>query len=115
MVEIEADLTLVERLRAGDTGALETLMERYASRVYRLAYGITRNEADAEEAVQDVFLTIFRRTGRRRRRRTCCRGRPGRSCTGRSTPYPPNTGPSWSWRVARADKSIQTKLLDMSK
>jgi len=61
MVEIEADLTLVERLRAGDTGALETLMERYASRVYRLAYGITRNEADAEEAVQDVFLTIFRK------------------------------------------------------
>lgn len=61
MVETEADLTLVERLRGGDAAALETLMERYASRVYRLAYGITRNEADAEEVVQDVFLTIFRK------------------------------------------------------
>lgn len=61
MVETEADLTLVERLRSGDAAALETLMERYASRVYRLAYGITRSEADAEEVVQDVFLTIFRK------------------------------------------------------
>jgi RNA polymerase sigma-70 factor (ECF subfamily) len=61
VVEIEADLALVERLRGGDAAALETLMERYASRVYRLAYGITRNEADAEEVVQDVFLTVFRK------------------------------------------------------
>ena len=94
MVEIEADLTLVERLRAGDTGALETLMERYASRVYRLAYGITRNEADVEETVQDVFLTIFRRTGRGPQRRSCCPRRPGRSCTGRLTPCRISTGPS---------------------
>ncbi|MBI4842637.1 MAG: sigma-70 family RNA polymerase sigma factor [candidate division NC10 bacterium] len=61
MVETEADLTLVERLRSGDAAALEPLVERYASRVYRLAYGITRNEADAEEVVQDVFLTVFRK------------------------------------------------------
>ena len=60
-VEVEADRTLVERLRSGDSTALEELMERYAARVYRLAHGITRNEADAEEVVQDVFLTIFRK------------------------------------------------------
>jgi RNA polymerase sigma-70 factor (ECF subfamily) len=28
--------------------------------VYRLAFGITRNAADAEEVVQDVFLKLFR-------------------------------------------------------
>ena len=61
MVEIGADLALVERLRVGDAGALEALMERYASRVYRLAHGILRNAADAEEVVQDVFLTLFRK------------------------------------------------------
>jgi RNA polymerase sigma-70 factor, ECF subfamily len=60
-VELEADLALVDRLRAGDAVALESLMERYTSRVYRLANGITRNEADAEEVVQDVFLTVFRK------------------------------------------------------
>ena len=59
--EIESDLTLVERLRHGDTTALETLMARYTDRVYRLAYGITGNAADAEEVVQDVFLTVFRK------------------------------------------------------
>jgi RNA polymerase sigma-70 factor (ECF subfamily) len=56
-----AEATLVERLRQGDTAALEALMERYSGRVYRLAYGITRNEADAEEVVQDVFLSLFRK------------------------------------------------------
>jgi len=29
--------------------------------VYRLAYGITRNPADAEEIVQDVFLQVVRK------------------------------------------------------
>jgi RNA polymerase sigma-70 factor (ECF subfamily) len=60
-VEVAADLALVERLRVGDAAALEALMERYASRVYRLAHGILRNAADAEEVVQDVFLTLFQK------------------------------------------------------
>jgi RNA polymerase sigma-70 factor (ECF subfamily) len=61
MPEIESDLTLVERLRHGDATALEKLMARYTDRVYRLAHGITGNAADAEEVVQDVFLTVFRK------------------------------------------------------
>lgn len=36
-------------------------MEQFSGRVYRLAYGITRNAADAEEVVQDVFLTVCRK------------------------------------------------------
>lgn len=36
-------------------------MEDYASRVYRLASGITRNRSDAAEVVQDVSLTICRK------------------------------------------------------
>lgn len=36
-------------------------MTTYADRVYRLAYGVTRNDADAQEVVQDVFVTVFRR------------------------------------------------------
>lgn len=59
--EIESDPMLVERLRQGDTGALEQLMARYTDRVYRLAHGITGSAADAEEVVQDVFLTVFRK------------------------------------------------------
>jgi len=47
------------RLRGGDAAALERLMEEYSGRVFRLAYGITRNHADAEEVMQDVFLTLL--------------------------------------------------------
>jgi RNA polymerase sigma-70 factor, ECF subfamily len=57
----ETEATLIERLRGGDATALERVMEQFAPRAYRLAYGITRNEADAEEVVQDVFLSLFRK------------------------------------------------------
>ena len=50
---------LIGHLRHRDAGALEILMQRHGARVYRVALGITRNEADAEEVVQDVFLSLF--------------------------------------------------------
>jgi len=52
------DSRLLLEAAAGDAGALEALMARHSSRVYRVAYGITRNAADAEEIVQDVFLQM---------------------------------------------------------
>ncbi len=59
--EPAADVALVARLRARDDSALEALMERYSSRLYRVAFGITRNHAEAEEVVQDAFLALFRK------------------------------------------------------
>jgi RNA polymerase sigma-70 factor (ECF subfamily) len=61
MMRAETEMTLVERLRGGDESALESLMDCFAARVYRLAYGITYNDADAEEVVQDVFVSLFRK------------------------------------------------------
>jgi RNA polymerase sigma-70 factor (ECF subfamily) len=52
---------LIERLRAHDASVVEVLMERYSPRIYRVAFGITRSHGDAEEVVQDVFLTLFRK------------------------------------------------------
>jgi RNA polymerase sigma-70 factor, ECF subfamily len=60
-MDATSETVLIERLRDGDSAALEMLMERYASRVYRVARGITRTDADAEEVVQDVFLTMARK------------------------------------------------------
>ena len=57
------DRALLDKAVAGDCRGLEALMGRHAGRVYRLAYGITRNPADAEEVVQDVFLTVVRKGG----------------------------------------------------
>jgi len=62
-VDGDIELRLVERLQAGDATALEGLMERYSARLYRLAFSITRNARDAEEVLQDVFLTVFRKIG----------------------------------------------------
>src|SRR5258705_12989586 len=60
-MDVISENALVDRLRVGDTMAIEALMERHASRVFRVAGDITRTEADAEEVVQDVFLTIARK------------------------------------------------------
>jgi RNA polymerase sigma-70 factor, ECF subfamily len=54
---------LLSQAAGGDAGALETLMSRYSTRVYRLAYGITRNPADSEEIVQDVFIQMVLKGG----------------------------------------------------
>jgi RNA polymerase sigma-70 factor (ECF subfamily) len=55
------DRSLLAAAAAGDGQALEALMSRYASRIYRLAYGITRSSGDAEEVVQDVFLQVVQK------------------------------------------------------
>jgi RNA polymerase sigma-70 factor, ECF subfamily len=56
-----SDLDLIQALQQGDAAALERLMERHASRAYLLAHRITGNSADAEEAVQDAFLALYRK------------------------------------------------------
>ncbi|MBZ0170664.1 ECF RNA polymerase sigma-E factor [Candidatus Methylomirabilis lanthanidiphila] len=56
-----SDQDLVEQIKAGDDAAFEALLERYRDRVYRLVISFTRNPADAEEVLQDVFLTIYRK------------------------------------------------------
>lgn len=53
------DCNLVSELQRGSQAALETLLERYAPKVYSLAARLTRNPLDAEEVLQDVFATIF--------------------------------------------------------
>ncbi len=55
------DELLMKELREGSPEALETLFERFHGKVYGLAISILKNESDAEEAVQDVFLTVFRK------------------------------------------------------
>ena len=63
-MDADSETVLIERLCEGDAAALEALMARYASRVYRVARAIARTEADAEEVVQDVFLTLATRIDR---------------------------------------------------
>jgi len=44
-----------------NTEALTKLLNRYLDRIYRCALRITRNQSDAEEVVQEVFLTLVKK------------------------------------------------------
>jgi RNA polymerase sigma-70 factor (ECF subfamily) len=54
-----SDELLLERVRAGDKEALGILFRRYARSVRNIACRILRNEAEAEDLLQEVFLRIF--------------------------------------------------------
>ncbi len=57
--EKAAEAGLVARLQAGAPAAFEMLVEQYGDKIYRLAAGITRNSADAEDVLQEVFLSVL--------------------------------------------------------
>jgi RNA polymerase sigma-70 factor (ECF subfamily) len=50
---------LIERGRAGDLKAMESIYEMFKNPVFGLAYRHTMNQAAAEDLLQDVFLKIF--------------------------------------------------------
>ena len=52
-----------ERAAQGDREALARIYDRYWRRVYSLALRMLRNQRQAEEIAQDVFLTVWRRGG----------------------------------------------------
>ncbi|NKB68750.1 MAG: sigma-70 family RNA polymerase sigma factor [Candidatus Latescibacteria bacterium] len=55
---------LVDRIRSGDVEAFELLLDRHQERITRLVLSILKNPMDAEEVVQDVFLTVFEKIDR---------------------------------------------------
>jgi RNA polymerase sigma-70 factor (ECF subfamily) len=57
---------LVRRCRQGDLCAFTALFERFQDRIYDLAWAILRDDAEAEDAVQDTFLRVFERIDRYR-------------------------------------------------
>ncbi|GAA1164047.1 RNA polymerase sigma factor [Nesterenkonia sandarakina] len=55
------EVTLVARAQDGDLVAFEQLVDRYESRLLGLCIRMLRHRADAEDIVQDTFLTAWRR------------------------------------------------------
>ena len=57
--EQHPDVALVERVRAGDVAAFDTLVRKYERQVFRIAQHITQNREDAEDVMQDAFLKAY--------------------------------------------------------
>jgi RNA polymerase sigma-70 factor (ECF subfamily) len=55
----DEDRDLVQRARAGEFGAFERLVGKYEQRVYTLARRILRRPQDAEDVVQETFLSAM--------------------------------------------------------
>ncbi len=54
------DAALVEALRNGDDGAAEQFVRTHAGRMRAVARRMTGNDAEADDVVQDAFLSAFR-------------------------------------------------------
>ncbi|MFP5208114.1 MAG: RNA polymerase sigma factor [Acidobacteriota bacterium] len=59
-MEIPDSAVTGQARRLADEEALATLVMRYATTLYRVAYSVLRNPADAEDAVQEAFLRVLR-------------------------------------------------------
>jgi RNA polymerase sigma-70 factor, ECF subfamily len=60
MSEKSRDADLLARIRAGDKSACEDCVQRHAPGIYRLALRLMRNEAEAEDVMQETFLNAFK-------------------------------------------------------
>lgn len=57
----DTDEALVAAYVAGDAAAFDTLVQRYERRVYGICYRYFGDAADAEDAMQETFVTLLRR------------------------------------------------------
>jgi RNA polymerase sigma-70 factor (ECF subfamily) len=55
------DQAAIQAVLAGDKEAYGALVMRYSRRLFRVAFRITGNEADAEDVVQDALLRGYRK------------------------------------------------------
>jgi RNA polymerase sigma-70 factor (ECF subfamily) len=60
MSDHQDDNGLITRIRAGDKSACAECVERHSNEVYRLALRLVQDQAEAEDVVQETFLSAFK-------------------------------------------------------
>lgn len=55
-----SDEELCEKLRSGDQSALKSMMDRHAPAVLRLAMNVLSDRGEAEDVVQEVFISVWK-------------------------------------------------------
>jgi len=59
-MKVDPDRELMERARAGERAAFDQLVGRYQRRLLRLVLRLLRDQAEAEDVVQEAFLRAYR-------------------------------------------------------
>lgn len=54
-----SDQEVIARIRGGDAALFEVLMRRYNQRVYRVARAVVKDEAEAEDVMQQAYLNAY--------------------------------------------------------
>ncbi|MDR2603699.1 MAG: sigma-70 family RNA polymerase sigma factor [Puniceicoccales bacterium] len=54
------DLCLINRVKANDSVAFDTLVKKYRERLFSIVYNMTSNRDDAFDITQEVFIKAFR-------------------------------------------------------
>lgn len=54
------DAVFIDKLKAGDEAAFETLIDRYSGDIYALLYRLTENTEEASDLTQDTFLRALK-------------------------------------------------------
>src|SRR5713101_4335416 len=54
-----SDEEVVQRVRAGETSLFEIVMRRYNQRLYRVARAILRDDAEAEDVMQQAYVNAY--------------------------------------------------------
>lgn len=57
--DIPSDRDLITRTLDGDGGAFGMLVERFQRKIYRVAYTIVRDDAEADSITQDTFVQAY--------------------------------------------------------
>src|SRR5215472_8409748 len=57
------DSSIARRVAAGDRSAFALIMRRYNRRLYRLARASLRDDSEAQDALQEAYLSAYRAIG----------------------------------------------------
>jgi len=55
----DSDFPLIDRILAGEQALYASLVDRYKSYIYTIAFKVLQNRPDAEEAAQDAFIKAY--------------------------------------------------------